>query len=475
MRLLAGLVTLLVLQWAAATTYHERTPEEMVLAADMIFVGTVDALRNTGTAELPWTEVTFRELEWLAQDGQPVDREHPDADLPAVVALELLGGSASGGERVTVSGLPQFRQGQRVLVFAYADSGLASPIVGVRQGVFTLDASGARDHTGAYLAVPAPGRLMRDGRGAGMEEVLSSIAALLEAGEVPEPMPVEEAGASGSSPAPTTADSRSASAEVEEERLDAPAPESQDAPPAEAVPEGADAGGAEAEDPETATSETETPEGDQEPATTAAPATVVSYVVDESGGPLLLSAAVMAAAQAWQDAAPEAVLFVDADTAEGSEAAAAATHRLAYGEPGLFGPDAVSFTLLRSSDPATEVLLSPSAGAALTPALLHELGVLMGLPEAGDGVMAATMLPGATAPTPADLEALRALRVYRPEDLNRDGVVDFYDLAVLAEAYGTQGVNMAADLDGDGVVGEADLELLRQAYQFLPPSENPPN
>ena len=49
------LASLLLLQTAMATTYYERSPEEMALAADMIFVGTVDSLRQAGTAETPWT------------------------------------------------------------------------------------------------------------------------------------------------------------------------------------------------------------------------------------------------------------------------------------------------------------------------------------------------------------------------------------------------------------------------------------
>ena len=121
------------------------------------------------------------------------------------------------------------------------------------------------------------------------------------------------------------------------------------------------------------------------------------------------------------------------------------------------------------------MLVSPTAGSLLDAVLLHDLGVLIGLPEGGQGVMASTVMPGATAPAPADVEALRALQVFRPEDINRDGVIDFYDLAALAEAFGTRGVNLAADLNGDGVVDQADLETLRRAYQFLPPAEGPPD
>lgn len=89
--------------------------------------------------------------------------------------------------------------------------------------------------------------------------------------------------------------------------------------------------------------------------------------------------------------------------------------------------------------------------------------------------MASAVPAGVAAPTPVDVEALRQLRVFAPEDINRDGVVDFYDLAELAQAYGSRGVNLAADLNGDGVVDDADLEALRRAYRFSPPAERPPD
>ena len=152
----------------------------------------------------------------------------------------------------------------------------------------------------------------------------------------------------------------------------------------------------------------------------------------------------------------------------------AATHLIAYGDPNLFGPDALSFTLVSAGTAATEVLVSPSAGELLHPVLLHELGVLAGLPEGGAGVMASAVTAGATAPAPVDVEALRALQVFRPEDINRDGVVDFYDLAALAEAFGSRGVNLAADVNGDGVVDDRDLAAVQRAYQFLPPAESAP-
>lgn len=496
MRLLALLFLLLALPSSLATTYHERSPEEMVLAADMIFVGTVETLRDSGTAALPWTEVSFRVEEWLASEGSPVDRADPADDLPDTVSLRFLGGAAAGGARLTVSGLPQFRQGQRVLLLAYEDEGLASPIVGVRQGLFTLDVRGARDEAGSYLTVPSEGRLQRSPTGAGLEEVLTAISDLLEDGTLPPAL--EPASGEDEGPASPEEPANSPSGETDDAEADTqtgpPAePETEPEPPAEPEPEpetepepdpttddeapDEDTGEPEPQEPPTADSE---PSADGAPTPDTATDTLITvrYQVDESGGPLLLSTAVERAADAWENAAPEAVQFLGpGDLAETEPEADSSTapHQIGYGDPSLFGRDALSFTLVRSGSAATEVLVSPTAGSLLDAVLLHDLGVLIGLPEGGQGVMASTVMPGATAPAPADVEALRALQVFRPEDINRDGVIDFYDLAALAEAFGTRGVNLAADLNGDGVVDQADLETLRRAYQFLPPAEGPPD
>ncbi len=446
----------------------------MALAADMIFVGTVDSLRQSGTAETPWTTVTFAVEEWLALEGQAIDREDPPDDPPLTVELDFLGG---GG--LTVSGLPQFRERDRLLLFAYDDAGLASPIVGVSQGVWTLDARGAQDAAGAYLRVPAPGRLLTDSVGSGVEELLVAISELLADGTLPGPLEPERSEESPEEAADGAADE--AAEEAAEDAAEETAEDAAEDPtePAEPV-----------DDPEAA----QDPEGAPDPADDPAPGeappqqvqgttpTLVPYSVDESGGPLLLSSTVESAAQAWSAAAPESVRFERTDgsgaegaaTEEGAEATAA-VHRIAYGDVELFGPDALSFTLLRPGAAATEVLVSPTSGEMLTPVLLHELGVLAGLPEGGQGVMASAVPPGVTAPTPVDVTALRESQVFTAEDINRDGVVDFYDLAELAQAFGGRGVNLAADLNGDGVVDEADLEALRSVYQFSPPAERAPD
>jgi hypothetical protein len=52
-------------------------------------------------------------------------------------------------------------------------------------------------------------------------------------------------------------------------------------------------------------------------------------------------------------------------------------------------------------------------------------------------------------------------------DLNRDGVVDFIDLGMLARQYGTSGAAngiYSADINGDGIVDVIDLGILSKAY-----------
>lgn len=479
---------------AHATTYLEQTPEEMTLAADLIFIGTVTAVNVALESGTPWTSVTF-DVEDLLLDRASTSGsdEESDEERRSEVTLRFLGGATAGGERLTVSGVPRYVEGQRELVFAYDEEGLASPIVGVRQGSWTLSVQGARDEDGDYLTVPAPGRLQRGAVGSAPSEVVESIEALLDAGTLPDEPPPGEADGEAEAP---TGEAPADEADSEEEPTD-------EAPPADAPAEVPAVEEPPTEEPTTeepATEEppiddpasqepvTEEPPTDEppveeppadeptvgDPPTEATPPIVVRYRVDESGGPLLLSTAVNQAAEAWALAAPDAVEFVQ-QTGDADDANAALDgHVVRYGDAALFGPDALSLTLARGDANATEVLVSPTVGSLIGPVLLHELGVLLGLAEGGAGVMGFGAVPGVGAPTPADVAALRELRTFRAEDLNRDGVVDFYDLAAFGRSYGQSGVNLAADLNGDGQVDDADLALLEAAYQFLPPNEQPP-
>ena len=178
--------------------------------------------------------------------------------------------------------------------------------------------------------------------------------------------------------------------------------------------------------------------------------------IDTAQGPLTLAEEVAEALALWQAALP------DDDLAE-PEA------RIAFA-PDLLGPDTASVTL-RWSDGRTEVLLAPTRYRR-TPVLLHELGLLLGLPSADVGVMDPSVrATSPAAPTEQDIVLLRDVRSFPPADIDRSGRVDFYDLAALGAAFGSVGVNLAADLNDDGRVDEEDLTILREAYVFSEPAQ----
>ncbi len=196
-------------------------------------------------------------------------------------------------------------------------------------------------------------------------------------------------------------------------------------------------------------------------------ATARTVAVDASGGPASLPDDLRAAIAAWTSAAPDlAKLSIDPKAAS----------TVGYAAPARLGPDTLSLDLRVPGRDGVEVHVASGAPAAHPMVLLHEVGVLLGLPEGGSGVMAYAV-PASnepTAPTAADVQVLRAQRTYAREDLNRDGKVDFYDLVRFSQAFGTQGVNLPADFNGDGRVDRQDLAMLESAYTFAPPSKTEP-
>ena len=197
----------------------------------------------------------------------------------------------------------------------------------------------------------------------------------------------------------------------------------------------------------------------------------IDYQVNGEGGPPGLADAVAAAFSSWQS--------VEGAEVE-AEVRAEAANRVRYGGGDNFGPETYSLTVQRTEEDTRRivVLLNPT----LEPesdlrrrALLHETGILLGLGEAEDGVMNPAFPEGAAANlSEADRIAIRNLESFEVEDINRDGVVDFYDLAEFAESFRQSGVGLDADVNDDGVVDEDDLERLREAYVFGAPSEIPP-
>jgi hypothetical protein len=194
----------------------------------------------------------------------------------------------------------------------------------------------------------------------------------------------------------------------------------------------------------------------------AGPAVAQQYRIDDSGGPLTLAEDVADAAAAWNRISDQVDL----------EESASAGPTFGFADPELMGPDLVSLTLLPDDGRELEVLLHPRLYREHPAALLHELGLLLGLPPGESGVMSPVLAAG-EAPTPGNPEAaaLATLRERVAGDIDGDGLVGLSDLAALGRAYGQRGVNLAADLDGDGVVGAGDVEFLRREYRFVAPRE----
>lgn len=188
-----------------------------------------------------------------------------------------------------------------------------------------------------------------------------------------------------------------------------------------------------------------------------------SYRVDSAGGPLTLGEHLAAAFGAWADAG---ALGVPVETPDGDTL-------FSWGDPDLFGPDMYSLTLQRSGDaPALQVLLNELAGERLDAVLLHEAGLVLGLPPAPAGAMKPALgSTAAAAPSEEDVEQLLSRLSALEGDLNADGRVDFLDLLELAARFGSRGLNLPGDLDGDGEVTATDLRILRENYEFSEPRE----
>jgi len=169
----ALLVALLAapLPWTAAraTTYLRLGPDQMLDKADIVFVGTVSSVSVSVKNGRPWTAVTF-------DVGTPIEGIATDANGKATgpKVLSFLGGDATGGPALTVSGMPSFKDGERVLVFAY-DQAYASPIVGFRQGLWQVTDAGLVGLDGRRLSLDANGDLVAGGAGAPLQQIIAAI------------------------------------------------------------------------------------------------------------------------------------------------------------------------------------------------------------------------------------------------------------------------------------------------------------
>ena len=129
---------LLVLTRANATTVIPPTFEELADRADLVFVGTVVGSqaewRVAGTNQAIFTRVEFQTEEILK------------GTAARSVSLRFLGGTV-GGVTLEVVAVPQFKAGDRVLLFVEANEVQFCPLVGVYHGKFGVrkDDKSSRD------------------------------------------------------------------------------------------------------------------------------------------------------------------------------------------------------------------------------------------------------------------------------------------------------------------------------------------
>jgi len=425
-----------------ATSVLERSLAEIFARADTAVYGEVTSVDTELVDDQIRTRVQIAVARVLSRPGDEAEDEAGDEAGAAgdVRTLTFLAGQAPSAGTTVVDDVPLPSRGDRVLVAWYLDGGLVSPIVGVWQGLWRLSEDGLVDLRGRVLGVDGDlvtlGGVERD-----VTTVLNALeAALNEAGDVrlddrvmadPDARPDSEAEAG-----------RDGDPEVE---LDAePDAEPDGEAPAEDLP---------------------APEAD-------APIELRLDVPDDEA----LRSALDDAVRSWTEVGVPLRLVLDDE----------APDRVRIGSLSAFGSDALAYSRRVDDRDGVELLLRPGRDGRRVDVLARELGRWVGLPadgplgpdrpDAEDGFRSGLFSPDELLrPDAKDAAALTRARSGRPEDLDGDGVVDLYDLALLAEAYGSVGTRLAADLDGSGRVDDADLVRLEEAYEFLPPSRDAPS
>ena len=130
--LILGLVvSLLYPAWA--TTVIEKDFADLVHEADTIVVGTVTALEHPTDQHPPVTLVTFTDLDVLKGTVEGDE-----------FTVQVLGGRNAEGMTLRIVSVPEFRLGNRMVVFVVGNATQAVPFVGIWQGVYRVvrDADG---------------------------------------------------------------------------------------------------------------------------------------------------------------------------------------------------------------------------------------------------------------------------------------------------------------------------------------------
>ncbi|NOT58511.1 MAG: hypothetical protein HOP18_28275 [Deltaproteobacteria bacterium] len=111
-----------------ATSVTEVTFPELVHGADVIAVGSVS------TIEEKWDETRQAPLTLVTFSNHTVLKGNPGATM----TLEFLGGRTPQGLTLVIPGVPQFKVGEKTVVFCAGNHRDFSPVVGVWQGVLRV-------------------------------------------------------------------------------------------------------------------------------------------------------------------------------------------------------------------------------------------------------------------------------------------------------------------------------------------------
>ena len=122
-----GVLLLARLAWA--TTVIEKPFSALVQDAEVIAIGTVTAIEAEWAAQkkAPFTLVTFSDLEVLKGEAGQTE-----------LTLHFLGGPTPDGLIMQIAGVPQFRLGERSVIFCVGNQHNAVPLVGMWQGVYRV-------------------------------------------------------------------------------------------------------------------------------------------------------------------------------------------------------------------------------------------------------------------------------------------------------------------------------------------------
>lgn len=142
MKRFASAVLLLCVALAApvaASTFIHMTPRQMLAESIAVVDGEVLSVNSF------WDEAGMI----IVTEAMVQVHEAVIGDAPTVVALRTFGGTV-GGYTIEAHGFPEFRVGERMLLFVGTEDEGVSRVVGYRQGMYRV----GHDRNGTEVAIP---------------------------------------------------------------------------------------------------------------------------------------------------------------------------------------------------------------------------------------------------------------------------------------------------------------------------------